>query len=203
MKAMTPSEASKPILRRGPGLLLLCLLPIFIGCVTHSPARYYTLDMRPSGSVTPPHAFQVERFQVAQALSRDEIMIKMSPTEVEYYATDRWVAHIGELVARKLQVELEQENPDPEAPKLEVAGTIHAFEQVDTPDGAEVYVALEIIVRKPTDSRHALPRFQRHYRENRPTAGPGPVDTVTTLSRVMEEIARQFAVDVADMTYDN
>src|SRR5690554_6802251 len=186
MRCMTPYFVCKSSLRRGRAMILLCLLPLILGCATHSPARYYTLDMRPAGMASPSHSFQVTRFQVAQALSRDEIMIKMSPTEVEYYATDRWVAHIGELVARKLQVELEQENPVPGTSKLEVSGTIHAFEQVDTPSGAEVYVALEIVVRKPTDSRHATPRFQRRYQENRATEAPGPAETVAALSRVLE-----------------
>ncbi len=185
--------------------LYTCLLVMLVlttsSCATRPPARYYTLDMSHSAQAQPAFNFNVERFRVAQALSRDEIMIKTSPTEVEYYATDQWVANIGELVARKLQIEMGPRHG--ERPELVIMGTIQAFEQLDTPDGTQVQIEIDIEVRDSISSRYVAPLFQHRYRDVRSAENNNPASAVRALSAGLEEIARAIADDTRHLTVDN
>ena len=191
----------KPLHRRYVLMGLLVLLVVTTSsCATRPPTRYYTLDMRYSAQAQPAFNFNVERFRVAQALSRDEIMIKTSPTEVEYYATDQWVANIGELVARKLQIEMgprKEERTD-----LVIMGTIQAFEQLDTPDGTQVQIELDIEVRDSISSRYVAPLFQHRYRDVRSAENNNPASTVRALSFGLEAIAQAIAEDTRHLVID-
>ena len=52
-----------------------------------------------------------------------------TPTRIEYYATDHWVAGVGELVQRKFQTEF---GPHEDGrPTYVVSGKVVALEQVD------------------------------------------------------------------------
>ena len=67
-----------------------CMAPLMLllaGCATTVPQfRYYTLDMAPGAAISAPVQLGRVRIDVNEALSRPEIMVRTSPTSVEYYA---------------------------------------------------------------------------------------------------------------------
>lgn len=176
----------------------LLALVLVAGCATAPPTRFLTLDMRPTGAERPPVAFELGRILVAESLSGREILIQTSPTEVEYYAAAQWVASLGELVSEKLLAEF----PQPESPRgycrLDVE--IRHFEQVDTASGAEarVQIVMRGDVRSVASSRsETLGSVDKTYEVSLPVPSDAPAlrGLAETLSRCVEEIAGQLAVD--------
>ena len=94
---------------------------VMFGCASTPKFDYYTLDMTRSGRAEPRTGFAVEPLATAEGLGGDRIFIQASPTRVEYFATDRWVAGVGELVQRKLAAELG--SGEPGASELRLSGT--------------------------------------------------------------------------------
>ncbi|MBI4557075.1 MAG: membrane integrity-associated transporter subunit PqiC [Candidatus Hydrogenedentes bacterium] len=169
-------------------------LVAFSGCVTAKPPRYYTLDMRPSGTVAPPCKVVFERLAPAESLARREILIKKSPTEIEYYALDRWAADLGELVLEKLASELAK--PRDLSKTLVVSGTILSFEQVDISSGAEAHIKLALDFRAPNASRHQAPAFAKVYELNTPMSSATPADASLALSQGLVRLAAEIATDL-------
>ena len=118
------------------------LLP---ACASAPKVDYYTVSMEPSGRARPTVDLKVERLQTTDALSRSQILIATSPTTLDYYATDLWAAGVGEMVQLKLQTELGA--PVDGRTRFLLSGTVLAFQQVDTPGGADALARLEIEVR--------------------------------------------------------
>jgi len=174
-------------------VLLLTTLALLAGCASAPPTRYYTLDMTASGRAEPVVNLTVDRIRPTEALARKQILVKKSPTEIEYYAVDEWAAGLDELVAEKLAAEF---GPKEEGRKtIAVSGTILAFEQLDRPDGVEVRVKLDLALREENDGQYADPLLEKTYETGQPAAGPNAVAVVTALSKCLEEIAVQLAAD--------
>ena len=174
------------------GLGVLAVL--MCGCASSSPPRYYTLDMRPSGSASTQYNIDVDRLRPAEALARTDILIEKSPTEIEYYARDRWAAGLSELVGEKLESEL---GPDLDGrATIIISGRILAFGQADTADGAGAHIKLDIELRLESASRHDKALFEKTYEKTMPAGGKSPSAVVTALSQGLEMIAREIAADV-------
>jgi ABC-type uncharacterized transport system auxiliary subunit len=166
-------------------------------CASAPKIDYYTLGMEPSGRAEPAVNLSVERFRSTEALGRSQIMVLVSPTRIEYYATDQWAGSIGELVQRKLAAEFGP--PVEDRKTLVVSGKVVACEQVDRLGGAEARVTLEVVVRDSELARYQPPLLEKSYSSSRPVAVMNAGSVVESLSRCVEEIAAEIAADASSL----
>ncbi len=171
--------------------IALLLTPMFAACASVPLYRYYTLDMSPRAGIDAPIAVESVRISVNQALARPEILVRTSPTKIEYYALDRWAGGLDEQLDEKLKTEFG--NPGPDPIRLRVDGALMAFEQVDTPAGAEVRVKLDLSVE--ARGRQTV-QFTKLYYNSQPASASGADAVVEALSRAVEAIAVEMAADV-------
>jgi len=82
---------------------------------------------------------------------------------------------------------------------LIVSGKVLACEQVDRAGGVEARVKLEIVVRDAEVPRYQPPLFEKSYTSSRSVSGSNPGSVVEELSRCVEEIAAEIAVDVSTL----
>ena len=175
---------------------IVAVLVLVLGaCVSSPDLDFYTLDMTPSGRAEPAVNLDVERFTVTGMLARDPIVVQHSETGIDFYATDRWAAGLGELVERKLQAELSGSREGRRT--LVVGGEVIACQQVDVPGGAEARLALAVTIREAGAPRRGQPLLAKTYSSTRPaeTASAGAV--VRALSRAAEDIAAAIASDAS------
>ena len=145
----------------------LCVIAVIISitaCVSSPAPKFYTLDMTPSGQAAPAYNIDVDRLRPSDALARNDLMIKKSDTEIEYYATDRWAGSLGELVAEKLEAEFGANVEGRET--VLVSGTILGFEQVDGPGGATAHIKLDVALRREDMGRYVAPLLKKVYETN-------------------------------------
>lgn len=171
---------------------LTLALAVLAGCATVPHISYYTLDMAPQAAAQGANIV-VDQIRVAEAVMRKEIMIKTTPTQVEYYAEAQWVAGLDELLTEKLATEFGTRDPKAEA--LFLDANLLAFEQVDVNGAAEAHMKLAVTL---TPAGEREPVFEKTYEITRPTAGT-PAAVVETLSACVEEIAAQIAGDAAGL----
>lgn len=164
-------------------------------CASAPKFNYYTLAVEPSGSVRPEINLRVERLRTTGALGDDRIHIQASPTRVEYYATERWAAGVGEIVQRKLAAEF---GPALTGRRiLVVTGTVLACGQIDTKEGAAAHVKLVLEIRDPALKRFEPPLLEKTYEATLPAAAPAADAVVDALSRCVERIAAEIAEDAS------
>ena len=176
----------------------LCAVPLLAmltGCVSVTEPDYYTLDMRSSGQVEAPYALENVRIRPGEAVSRPEIMIRISPTEIEYYATHRWAANLGEQIGEKLKSEFGR--PSSTAPGVAIEGTLLAFEQMDTESGADARVKLDVYVTLRSENGDPPAGFSRTYEIVVTAEEAAAPAVVRALSRGLESIAAELAQDIA------
>lgn len=160
------------------------------GCASVPQFRYYTIDMQQGATLDPPARLTGVSFKVNEALAKPEILIRTSPTQIEYYALDRWASSLEEQLAEKFKTEFAGASGD--RPPVNVTGRLMAFEQVDTSAGPEVRIKLDIRAEgNPGDFG-----LQKLYTASRPITGTGAAGAVEMLSRATEEIAAQFSADL-------
>lgn len=176
---------------------LTCIALFVCACASTPTANYYTFSVGPSGRAHVEANLNVERFQTTEALSRGQIMIHASATEIEYYATERWAGSLGELVQQKLTVEFGE--PVEGRKSYTVSGMVLACEQVDGPSGTEARMRLQIVVRDSESRRYQPPTHEKTYSVTRTAARPAAPAVVEALSRCLEDIAVQIADDVAGL----
>lgn len=180
------------------GAMAAIVACVAIGCASVPETDYYTLDMTPSRPAPALAAnIVVDRLRPSEALSRPGIMIKKSPTQIEYYATDHWAANLGELVTQKLQAELGA--IDPIRPTVVVSGSILEFSQIDTASGAEAHIQLDLSIRPEGTSAYRDPLLRKTYDMHGSAATPMPGAVVEALSGGLESVAAQLAADIADL----
>lgn len=173
------------------------LVTLFAGCASTPHFRYYTIDMQPHARVESAVRVADLRITVNQALAKPEILVRTSPTQIEYYALDRWASGLEEQVAEKLKTEFAGLPKD--IPAWELEGKLMAFEQVDTPSGAEVRVKLEVVSQPPRkDLKGSLPTFRKIYEKTEPASAPTAAAAVEALSRATEAIALELGKDLGD-----
>jgi len=167
------------------------------GCASAPETRYYTLDMQGGGRGVVPVRLEILPLDSIQPLSRGQILIQATPTEIEYYAADRWAAGIEELVARKLEVELV---PSPDADRvLYVSGAILDFGQVDVEGGAEACATLRLSFY--ADRRRETPAvLEKTYAARVAVAEPTAETVVGALSDAVERIASVIAADLKNLS---
>ena len=167
----------------------------FGGCASSPVLSYYTLDMSPSGAEPPSVNIRIDRLQVAESLSRADIFVRTSPTEVEYYATDRWVSNLGALVREKLQVEFGP--PLPGRYAVSLSGEIFSFGQVDTARGADAHIKMSVVVSAGNARRSDSPLVEKVYEVSSPAESSTPSAVVEALSKGLESIAESIVADIA------
>ena len=167
---------------------------LLAGCATsHSPALY-TLDTTPSAQAGSPVNITLGRLRIAESLLNKRILVKQSPTEIEYYATAQWAASLDELLREKLTAEF---GPiDTARPSFDISGTLQAFEQVDTPSIPEAHVKLALEVRKAGESQYAPAALSKVYDVSLPVAEESAGGVVVALSTCLEQVARAIVADV-------
>ena len=85
--------------------LTLLVAGLMAGCASAPGPNLYTLNMAPSAEASSVVNITVGRLRVAEALQNKRILIKKSPTEIEYYAAAQWAAGLDELLAGALVVQ--------------------------------------------------------------------------------------------------
>jgi uncharacterized lipoprotein YmbA len=140
----------------------------------------------------------VERLRPAEPLARRELLIQKSPTEIEYYARDRWAADLGELVAQKLEAEF---GPAPDGAKiLVISGAILSFGQADLPGGgAEAHIKLKLAYRPAGVSRYVKPLLEKTHEVRFETKAATPAAVVKGLSEGLERVAADIAADASGL----
>lgn len=166
-------------------------------CASAPDISYHTLDMGPSGRVETDRNLRVERFVTSQALGRNEIFIQESATRVEFYATARWTAGVGELVRDKLAAEFGP--PDAGRRSLRVGGRVVAFGQVDADAGPVGRVVLEVSIRDADAQGSGTPLMEKTYEASRRADRESVDAVVVALSRAMEDVAVAIAADAAGL----
>ena len=171
------------------------LIACIAGCLSVPEPNYYTLDMRASGRVDAPFLLESVRIRPGEAVSRREIMIRTSPTEIEYYATQLWAADLGEQLREKFKSEF---GPT-EAPAaiVHIEGDLLAFEQVDTKNGADARVKLDLLVTIDSNNGGEPRSFSKIYETVVTAEAQAAPAIVEALSRGLEEIANELAEDLA------
>jgi len=176
-------------------MTLLLLAVLAGGCASSPEPSLYTLNMEPSAQAGSPVNIEMTRLRVAEALQNKRILIKKSPTEIEYYAAAQWAASLDELLAEKLALEFGEEEPNRETMVLN--GSLLAFEQIDDPAGPVAHVRLAIEARKEGASQYSKPELAKIYDVREPAESPGPGGIVKSLSQCLEETARQIVADIS------
>lgn len=171
------------------------LMAIAAGCLSVPEPNYFTVDMRSSGRVDAPFTVEEVRIRAGEAVARREIMIRTSPTEVEYYATQRWAADLGEQLGEKLKTEFGRSAG--EGVRVRIEGDLLAFEQVDTPEGADARVKLDLVVTLESEDGEVSRRFSKIYETVVTAEAPNAPAVVEALSRGLESIAAELAEDLA------
>jgi uncharacterized lipoprotein YmbA len=174
--------------------LVVAVLTLLAGCASVPAPHYYTLDMKPSGTARSGVNLAVQRIRVAEPLLRKDILVKKSPTEIEYYALAQWAANLDELVRDKLTAEF---GPMQEGRKtLYLSARLLDFEQVDLPGGAEVHARLEV---QFLGSPNGAPLLAKTYDATSPASAPTAAAAVQALSQCIENIAKNVAQDAATL----
>lgn len=168
--------------------LMLVFTGLLAGCVTAPAPRYYTLDMTASSPAELKYNLDVGRLRVNEALSRREILIKTSPTTIDYYALHCWAVGVDDLVSEKLQSVFGPPVADRET--IHVSGTVLAFEQADADGGAEARIKLGLTFALPSK-----PEITRIYEHRMPLPRAAPDALAEALSRGLERLAAQIVQD--------
>jgi ABC-type uncharacterized transport system auxiliary subunit len=174
--------------------VVLCTL---CACASAPKIDYYTLGTASSGRADANAKITVERFKTTEALGRSQIMILASPTRIEYYATDYWAGSLGELVQQKLAAEFGA--PREARRDLVVSGKVVACEQVDGDGDVEARVRLDVVIRDAEVARYQPPLLEKSYESSRRVNGSGGGAVVAELSRCVEDIAAEIAVDASSL----
>lgn len=180
----------------GARLLLAAIAVALAGaCVSTPETDLYTLDMTSSGAAEPGVNVKVEPLGAVDPLERPELLVQATPTRLEYYAVDQWAGDLGDLVRRKLEAEL---GPPVEGrPEYTVFGTVLSFQEVDG-TRPKALAEIHLGVRDDEALRYEEPIFEATYRVERPLEEAGADGLVRALSRAVEEIAAEFASDLAE-----
>ncbi|MFP4499910.1 MAG: ABC-type transport auxiliary lipoprotein family protein [Candidatus Hydrogenedentota bacterium] len=181
--------------------IVAAALALLAGCATAPETRYHMLDMSAAGELADATVnVEVDQLRAAQALRRPTLMIKRSPTEVEYYAEHEWSADVAELVTEKFRAEFG--DPVPGKPTILIAGHIRAFEQVDTPDGPKPHIKIEIAFRTPDTSRYEEPllevTYENDYSDTPPVAAAtaSADDQATAVVRGLSNTLEKLAATI-------
>lgn len=165
------------------------------GCVSTPKNRFYTLDMTPSGKIQTAPALQIELIRPIEMLNRREILVRKSPTEIEYYAGACWASAINELVSQKLKAEWGEGTKADHA--IVVWGTLLECGQVEESMGSKAHLRLQLMFRPKGTSRYDTPLFEKVYDVTKPVSRATPDQVAVALTRCLEEMARQITDDVA------
>jgi len=176
---------------------IFAVLILTFACASAPKINYYSLGVESSGEAHPAVNLKVERLRTTEALGRSQIMIRASSTRIEYYAVDQWAGGVGELVQQKLAAEF---GPAVEGSKtLMVSGLVVACEQVDSPEGSEARVQLDIVIRDADEARYRPPLLERTDEASRGVARPNADAVVDALSRCVGQIASEIAADASTL----
>ena len=173
--------------------VLVLMSVLAAGCVSTPAPRYYTLDVEPSGGAHLDVNLEIGPLRASEALARRNILIKKSPTEIEYYALDQWAAALNEIVGQKLKAEF---GPFVEGRKpLCISGAILNFEHVDVAGGVQAHARIELEFRAEDASRYDKPLIKKTYDAAVPAETGTAGAVVCALSRCVEKIAAEAAAD--------
>ncbi|MBL7648722.1 MAG: membrane integrity-associated transporter subunit PqiC [Candidatus Hydrogenedentes bacterium] len=175
--------------------LALAVVGLAAGCATAPGPNLYTLNMTPASGDSGGVQIAVGRLRISEALQNKRILIKKSPTEIEYYAAAQWAAGLDELLAEKLGAEFGQ--PDPAGATCVLSGTLLAFEQIDGATGAEAHVRFAVEIRKEGTSYYSPPALAKTYDVRLPVAEPTAGGVVRSLSECLEQVAREIVADTS------
>ena len=177
---------------------VLLLAGLAAGCATSPSPSLYTLNMAPSATAGSPVNITEGRLRIAESLHNKRILIKKSPTEIEYYATAQWAANLDELLREKLAAEFGPFETD--RPTYVISGSLQAFEQIDMPGGIEAHVKMALEVRKDGESQYSTPEISRVYVVTLPVANESAGNVVEVLSACLESVARDIVADIAALS---
>ncbi|MBI2423695.1 MAG: membrane integrity-associated transporter subunit PqiC [Candidatus Hydrogenedentes bacterium] len=177
--------------------IALCVaLCALAGCAS-TPQRFFTLDMAPSAQRTGVN-IEIQHIRVADPLLGKQLLIRKSPTELEYYAVGQWASQLDELLTEKFYAEFGPRTAG--TPALHLSGWLQAFEQIDLPGGgAEAHIKLTLVFRDPVRSRTEPPLLEKTYELRAPAPAAEAAAVAETLSRGVEALAEQIVNDARSL----
>jgi ABC-type uncharacterized transport system auxiliary subunit len=176
-------------------ITFVLLAGLVAGCATSASPSLFTLNMTPSTAAGSPLNISVGRLRIAESLHNKRILIKKSPTEIEYYATAQWAANLDELLREKLAAEF---GPiDTARDTYVLSGTLQAFEQIDMVSGNQAHVKLALEVRKEGVSQYSTPVIAKTYDVSLLLTDQSAGGVVEALSTCLETAARDIVADIA------
>jgi len=177
-------------------IAVVAVVVAFSGCSTTPPA-YYTLDMRPSGTTESVANLSVGSIVIADAIAQRNVLIRKSPTEVEYYAVGEWAGSVDELIREKLEAEFG--GPVAERRTLVLTGRLLNFGQVDAPEGAVAHLKIAVEARETGKSRYSPALLSKTYDITHPAAESSANGVAAALSRCVEKLAAALVADTAGL----
>ena len=172
-----------------------CFTLVVLGCVTTPKTHLYTLAMAPSGKVHSAVTIHIESLRASEMLARRNLLIRKSPTEIEYYAGAHWASAVNELVTQKLQAEFGDELMDTRTALM--WGTLLECGQEDYPEGIQAHLRMQLAFRYEGTSRYDTPLFEKTYDVKAPVSPATPDKVAEALTQCLEQMAIQIADDVA------
>lgn len=155
--------------------------------------RLHTLDPSPNSTLKPRYNLVVTRLRLNDTLTRADILVRNSPTSIDYYPEDRWASSLAEMIADKLNAEFGP--PRNGIPTLNISGAILAFEALEASEPASARVALQLELRWADAARDAPPAKRHIYVRQYPVGSSGVPALVAALSKAVEEIAADLVND--------
>jgi ABC-type uncharacterized transport system auxiliary subunit len=154
--------------------------------------HYYTLSVAGVPAAPPPAPLRVGLFTVEDAYATPRLAYRSSPYRIDYYVYHRWAGSPGRIVASAARDYLDAVAPVRDGPPLEVSGHVRRLEEVDTPQGWQVALALDLRVERAGEVILAAA-----YAEEEPAATESAEAVAAALSRALGRILDRFVGELA------
>ena len=154
---------------------------------TASPASSASLVVRP--------------FTAQQPYSRDRMVYRSSPYQVNFYHYHRWVSKPADMVTTLTRRALQQSNlfstvyPTPDAPAdMRLGGVVRQCEEIDQPQSWQAVLSIDVWLSR---SRNSSPFWFETYTATQQAAKRNPAAVAEAMSRNLQEILQQLSADLA------
>ena len=143
----------------------------------------------------------VRPFTAQQPYSRDRMVYRSSPYQVNFYHYHRWVSKPADMVTTLTRRALQQSNlfstvyPTPDAPAdMRLGGVVRQCEEIDQPQSWQAVLSIDVWLSR---SRNASPFWFETYTATQQAAKRNPAAVAEAMSRNLQEILQQLSADLA------
>lgn len=188
-------------LPRGVTLCMVLTMLFLTACATAPQRRYYTLAL-PSRTAPDSARFDkevwVREAEMAPVLNRPQVVYRLTPTELQFYAMDYWADRPARMVTQLVESELRAaglfrsvtSRLGSRPPDYQLETSVLAMEQQRAEDSYYAYLSIHFRLTRFDD---AAVVWQQIYTERRPVSNLEVGLTARALSDMMtEQLAQAF-----------